>query len=157
MSSKTHETRGPIIPGSPVSDRDCGTDLRSTPSITDLSANPPPWVLGSVDYVSTEAVIGSISTWVAEMTASKRSRPPNNLLARFRHSRRVGNGLGRRLFKIPEVAAALSVSRSKVYELIADGRLPSLKIDGSTLIEGRAIDAFIGECRDQSRDQGAVQ
>lgn len=34
------------------------------------------------------------------------------------------------LLKIPEAAAQLGVSRAKLYELIASGVLPAVKIDG---------------------------
>jgi excisionase family DNA binding protein len=35
----------------------------------------------------------------------------------------------RLLYRVPEVAAHLNISRSKVYELLASGNLPSVKID----------------------------
>ena len=34
------------------------------------------------------------------------------------------------LIKVPEAAAQLGVSRAKLYELIASGALPAVKVDG---------------------------
>ena len=42
----------------------------------------------------------------------------------------------RLLFRVPEVAVFLNVSRSKVYELLASGDLPSVKIDRTRLVRG---------------------
>jgi putative molybdopterin biosynthesis protein len=42
-----------------------------------------------------------------------------------------------------EVAEALRVSRSKVYALVASGRLPSTRITGSVRIPRAALDQYI--------------
>lgn len=34
------------------------------------------------------------------------------------------------LLKVPEAAAQLGISRAKLYELISDGVLPSVRVDG---------------------------
>lgn len=47
------------------------------------------------------------------------------------------------LFRIPEVAAALNVSRSKVYELLHSGALPSVHIDRSRLVRREDLEAFV--------------
>ena len=43
---------------------------------------------------------------------------------------------GRLLYRIPEVASQLNVSRSKVYELLTSGALRSIKIDRTRLVRG---------------------
>ncbi len=47
------------------------------------------------------------------------------------------------IYRIADVAAYLGVSRSKVYELVRTGQLPSVKIDGIRRIRGRDVMAFI--------------
>ena len=47
------------------------------------------------------------------------------------------------LIKIPEVAARLGVSRAKVYELIAAGSLPAVKVDGCRRVRTCDLQAFV--------------
>ena len=47
------------------------------------------------------------------------------------------------LYRIPEVAHYLSLSRSKVYELVRAGVLPSVKIDGVRRVRGSDVLAFV--------------
>ena len=47
------------------------------------------------------------------------------------------------LIKIPEVAARLGVSRAKVYELIASGALPAVKVDGCRRVRTGDLEAFV--------------
>jgi len=47
------------------------------------------------------------------------------------------------LIKIPEVAARLGVSRAKVYELIAAGTLPAVKVDGCRRVRTSDLEAFV--------------
>jgi excisionase family DNA binding protein len=49
----------------------------------------------------------------------------------------------RLLYRIPEVASQLNVSRSKVYELMASGALRSVKVDRTRLVRGRDLRAFV--------------
>lgn len=49
------------------------------------------------------------------------------------------------IYRISDVAAYLGVSRSKVYELIRSGRLPSVKIDGIRRVRGRDVLVFIDQ------------
>ena len=44
-----------------------------------------------------------------------------------------------------EVARVLSIGRSKVYELISNGELESLRIGASRRISVRAVERFIAE------------
>jgi len=54
------------------------------------------------------------------------------------------------LLKPEEAAEALSIGRSKVYELIGTGELPSVRIGASRRIPADALVEFVG------RLQGAV-
>lgn len=47
------------------------------------------------------------------------------------------------LYRIPEVAHFLSISRSKVYELVRSGALPSVKIDGVRRVRGCDVLGFV--------------
>ena len=47
------------------------------------------------------------------------------------------------LYRIPEVAEALSVSRSKVYELLKTGDLRSVRIDRTRLIRADDLHAYV--------------
>lgn len=47
------------------------------------------------------------------------------------------------LYRIPEVAEHLSLSRSKVYELVRAGALPSVRIDGVRRIHGADVVAYV--------------
>ena len=49
----------------------------------------------------------------------------------------------RLLYRVGEVAEFLSVSRSKVYELMYSGRLPSVKLDGARRVRGTDLRAFV--------------
>ncbi|WP_205860519.1 helix-turn-helix domain-containing protein [Phycicoccus sp. HDW14] len=47
------------------------------------------------------------------------------------------------LYTLTEVAAALSVGRSKVYELVRSGALPSVRIGGSRRVRGEDLATFL--------------
>ncbi len=47
------------------------------------------------------------------------------------------------LYRVSDVAAALSVSRSKAYELVRAGVLPSVKIDGMRRVRGCDLRAYV--------------
>ena len=49
----------------------------------------------------------------------------------------------RLLLTVPEAAEALAISRSKLYELIAAGRVASIRIDGSRRIPLSALETYI--------------
>jgi excisionase family DNA binding protein len=53
----------------------------------------------------------------------------------------------RLLYRVTEVAVFLNVSRSKVYELIASGDLPSVKIDRTRLIRGSDLRDYVETLR----------
>lgn len=48
-------------------------------------------------------------------------------------------------FSIKGACAATGLSRTKIYALIADGRLRAVKIDGRTLIPADSLRALIAE------------
>ena len=50
---------------------------------------------------------------------------------------------GKRNLRIKEAAIYLGLGRSKIYELIAAGRLRSLKIDGARRVPVSAIEEFL--------------
>ncbi len=47
------------------------------------------------------------------------------------------------LFTLADAAAALSVSRSKVYELVRSGALPSVRIGGSRRVRGEDLAGYV--------------
>jgi excisionase family DNA binding protein len=53
-----------------------------------------------------------------------------------------------RLVTIPAAAALLGLSRSKLYELLGEGALPTVRIGRSRRIAIADLEAFVGRCRD---------
>jgi len=47
------------------------------------------------------------------------------------------------LYRVPEVATYLSISRSKVYELLKSGELPSVHIDRSRLVRKSDLEGYV--------------
>lgn len=47
------------------------------------------------------------------------------------------------LYKIPEVASYLSLSRTTVYELVRAGKLPSVRVGGSRRVLGQDLRRFV--------------
>jgi excisionase family DNA binding protein len=47
------------------------------------------------------------------------------------------------LLRIPEAAAQLGISRAKLYELITDGSLPSIRLGGCRRIRACDLDDFV--------------
>jgi excisionase family DNA binding protein len=47
-------------------------------------------------------------------------------------------------YRIPEAVHAVGIGRSKLYQLIKDGTLKSVKIGGCTLIPRDALCALVG-------------
>ena len=54
------------------------------------------------------------------------------------------------LVTVPEASRRLSMGRSKVYELLRDGLLPSLRVGGSRRIAVRDLEEFVGLLREVS-------
>jgi excisionase family DNA binding protein len=47
------------------------------------------------------------------------------------------------LFRVPEAAAQLGISRAKLYALISSGALPSVRVDGCRRIRRDDLEAFV--------------
>ncbi|WP_449060818.1 helix-turn-helix domain-containing protein [Planomonospora algeriensis] len=47
------------------------------------------------------------------------------------------------LLTVPEAAAALAISRSKLYQLIASGAVVSIRVDGSRRVPVSALHDYI--------------
>ncbi len=47
------------------------------------------------------------------------------------------------LLKVPDVVACLGLSRAKVYELMASGELPSVRVGGSRRIRAEDLGTFV--------------
>jgi excisionase family DNA binding protein len=45
--------------------------------------------------------------------------------------------------KVPEVAAVLRIARSRAYELVADGEIPSVRIGRSIRVSRRELDRWL--------------
>ena len=48
-------------------------------------------------------------------------------------------------YRVSEAAERLGISRSKAYELIAAGKLPSIKIGGSVRVPAEALKEWIAQ------------
>jgi excisionase family DNA binding protein len=49
------------------------------------------------------------------------------------------------LLTVPEAAASLGISRSKLYQLIAAGTVRSVRIDGSRRVPVESLTAYINQ------------
>lgn len=47
------------------------------------------------------------------------------------------------LYKVADVAQVLSLSRTKVYELVRSGELPSVRIGGSRRVRGEDLSRYV--------------
>ena len=54
------------------------------------------------------------------------------------------------LLTVPEAAAALGISRSKLYELIKAGAIASLRIDGFRRIPHRSLIAYVDQLMEEA-------
>lgn len=54
------------------------------------------------------------------------------------------------LLTVPEAATALGISRSKLYELLKAGAIPSLRIDGSRRVPYRALTAYVDQLLEEA-------
>lgn len=57
--------------------------------------------------------------------------------------------MGKILLTVPEAAAALAISRSKLYELLAAGLIRSVRIDGSRRVPVEALEAYVAGLLDR--------
>ena len=63
-----------------------------------------------------------------------------------------------RLLTVPQAAERLGIGVAKTWQMVADGRLDSLKIDSSRRIPDIAVDAYIADriAEDQARRAGSA-
>jgi excisionase family DNA binding protein len=52
--------------------------------------------------------------------------------------------------KVPEVARIIRVARSRAYELVAEGEIPSVRIGRSVRVSRRELDKWLEEQRQPS-------
>ncbi len=57
----------------------------------------------------------------------------------------VGEMEERLLLRVPEVAEAIGCSKSKAYELVAKGLIPSLRIGGLLRVSAESLKRLIAE------------
>ncbi len=49
--------------------------------------------------------------------------------------------------KVPKVAEVLRIARSRAYELVADGKIPAVKIGRSVRVSRKELDLWLEEHR----------
>ncbi len=54
------------------------------------------------------------------------------------------------LLTVPEAAAALGISRSKLYQLISAGTIRSVRIDGSRRVPVDALTTYINQLMEEA-------
>lgn len=64
-------------------------------------------------------------------------------------------GVRKLLYRIPEAVEATGIGRTTLYELIADGRLESVKVGRSRLIPADALERFVDELRQEAAGDAA--
>ncbi len=55
----------------------------------------------------------------------------------------------RLLLRIPEVAEMLGIGRTKIYELIATGELPTIRVGRAVRISVRTLQEWVEACEQQ--------
>ena len=56
----------------------------------------------------------------------------------------------REFLKVPEVAEVLRIARSRAYELVAEGEIPSIRIGRSVRVSRSELDRWLEEQRQPS-------
>jgi excisionase family DNA binding protein len=56
------------------------------------------------------------------------------------------------LLRVPDAAAQLDISRAKLYEMIADGVIPTVKIGGCRRIKTEALRNYVAQLSDGPLD-----
>lgn len=57
---------------------------------------------------------------------------------------------GHEWLKVPEVAAVLRIARSRAYELVAEGEIPSVRIGRSVRVSRRELEQWLDGRRQSS-------
>jgi excisionase family DNA binding protein len=60
------------------------------------------------------------------------------------------------LLTVPEAAAALGISRSKLYELLAARVVRSVRIDGSRRVPVEALEDYVASLLEEEASAGAA-
>jgi excisionase family DNA binding protein len=55
--------------------------------------------------------------------------------------------INKRLLSVIEASEYLSISRSKLYQWLQRGRIPSVQIDGRRLIDVKDLDQFVDDLK----------
>ena len=55
--------------------------------------------------------------------------------------------INKRLLSVIDASKYLSISRSKLYQWLEKGRIPSVRIDGRRLIDIRDLDQFVDDLK----------
>ncbi|MCA9028589.1 MAG: helix-turn-helix domain-containing protein [Planctomycetaceae bacterium] len=58
-----------------------------------------------------------------------------------------------KLMTVSEVSTMLKLSKSKIYDMVSDGMLPSLKIAGSVRISESDLLSFLESCRREGAER----
>ena len=61
------------------------------------------------------------------------------------------------VYSVVEVAALLGIWRSKAYELVRSGTIPSLRLGRRMVIPKLALSRFLAECAEQNGDEADHQ
>lgn len=49
------------------------------------------------------------------------------------------------LFSVPQIAKMIGFSRTKTYELVQSGKIPSILVEGRTRVTRKALEIWIGQ------------
>jgi len=66
-------------------------------------------------------------------------------------NRREGSGMEKLLLRPTEAAEVLGLGRSKVYELLAAGTLPAIRVGGSIRVPAEALRRWVSERAQESK------
>ena len=61
------------------------------------------------------------------------------------------------VYSVVEVAALLGIGRSKAYELVRSGTVPSLRLGRRIVVPKLALSWFLAECAYQNPDEAEAQ
>jgi excisionase family DNA binding protein len=61
------------------------------------------------------------------------------------------------LYRVPEAAESLGLSRAKLYQLMATGEIESVKIANSRRIPAAELEAFVNRLRTPTEENGSAR
>jgi excisionase family DNA binding protein len=81
------------------------------------------------------------------MTERKRVQPKRSRIAAHEHRLALVEGGDRQIPKIllsyAEAAWSLGIGKSKLYQMVSEGKLPVVKMDGSSGLRPRDLEAYV--------------